>query len=101
MQSTLPSSFLTIWLGQLLSCLGTGRTRFALGVSVYLETRSAVEFAMVILHMYLSSIVLRPIAEVLADRFDRRVIMAAADAGSAPGVLFLLSGSMADSLVPW
>jgi MFS family permease len=76
-------------------------TGFALGVSVYLESRSAVGFAMVILCLYLPSIVLRPVGGVLADRLDRRFIMAAGDIGSALGVLFLLSSLTADSLVPW
>lgn len=79
-----------LWAGQLLSGLGNGMTAFALGVYVYNNTGSATGFAMVVLSLFLPSILLRPAGGVLADRFDRRLMIILGDTGSAAGILFLL-----------
>lgn len=79
-----------LWAGQLLSGLGNGMTAFALGVYVYNKTGSATGFAMVVLSLFLPSILLRPAGGVLADRFDRRLMIILGDTGSAAGILFLL-----------
>jgi MFS family permease len=84
------SRFMILWAGQLLSGLGNGMTAFALGVYVYNKTGSATGFAMVVLSLFLPSILLRPAGGVLADRFDRRLMIILGDTGSAAGILFLL-----------
>lgn len=84
------SRFMILWAGQLLSSLGNGMTAFALGVYVYRRTGSAAGFALVVLCLFLPSIALRPFGGVLADRFDRRLMIILGDIGSAAGVLFLL-----------
>mgnify|MGYP006278236779 CR=1 FL=1 len=92
--------FLVVWAGQLLSGLGTGMTGFALGVHVFTETRSATGFAMVILCLFVPSIALRPLGGVLADRFDRRMLIILGDLGSALGVLFILFSLRTGDLTP-
>ncbi|MDT8296976.1 MAG: MFS transporter [Spirochaetaceae bacterium] len=82
--------FLLVWSGQLLSSLGTGMTAFAVGVHVFLETGKVSGFASVVLALFLPSILLRPLGGLLADRFDRRVLIVFGDLGAAAGVLFLL-----------
>ncbi|MFO8064947.1 MAG: MFS transporter [Spirochaetia bacterium] len=94
------SRFLVVWAGQLLSGLGTGMTGFALGVHVFTETMSATSFAMVILCLFVPSIVLRPLGGVLADRFDRRMLIILGDLGSAMGVLFILFSLRTGDLSP-
>lgn len=90
MSRTLPTRFLVVWSGQLLSSLGTGMTAFALGVHVFTETQSATGFALVILSLFLPSILLRPLGGVLADVMDRRSLIVFGDIGSAAAVLFIL-----------
>ena len=92
--------FLIVWAGQLLSGLGTGMTGFALGVHVFTETMSATGFAMVILCLFAPAIVLRPLGGVLADRFDRRMLIILGDLGSAIGVLFILFSLRTGDLTP-
>ncbi|PKL18516.1 MAG: MFS transporter [Spirochaetae bacterium HGW-Spirochaetae-5] len=82
--------FLVLWTGQLLSSLGSGMTAFALGVYVFRKTGSATDSALIILFLFLPSIILKPLGGVLADRFDRRVMIIIGDTGSAGGVLFLM-----------
>lgn len=94
-------AFLTVWAGQLLSGLGNGMTAFALAVHVYRETGTATPVSLVILCLFLPSILLRPIGGVLADRFDRRLLIVVGDLGSASGVLFLLVSVLTGSLALW
>ena len=70
--------FIVVWIGQLVSTIGSGLTAFALGVYAFNLTHTASSFALVTLFSFLPSIMLRPFGGVLADRFDRRLMMIAA-----------------------
>jgi DHA3 family macrolide efflux protein-like MFS transporter len=76
-------SFLIIWLGQLISMLGSGLTAFALGVWIFEQTRQATPFALTVLFANLPRILLSPVAGVVADRWNRRWVMILADTGNA------------------
>lgn len=87
-------TFMIIWLGQLISILGSGLTSFALGVWIYQETGQATPFAVTVLFGNLPRILLSPVAGSLADRWNRRLVMIFADSGDALVTLsavFLLS----------
>ncbi|MCQ3938280.1 MAG: MFS transporter [Chloroflexi bacterium] len=94
-------TFFTIWVGQLISMLGSGLTNFALGVWIYDQSKQATPFAVTILLGSLPRILLLPFAGSIADRFNRRIIMIAADTLNALLTLavFLLLG--ADRLQLW
>jgi len=64
--------FIIIWLGQMVSLIGSGFTDFALGVWVYQRTGSVTQFALISLFTTLPGIVISPIAGTLVDRWDRR-----------------------------
>jgi len=83
-------NFLIIWTGEWISSIGSGLTAFALGVYVYQLTQTATSVALVTLCAFLPSIVLSPIGGVLADRFDRRLMMIVGDLFSAVGLIFIL-----------
>ncbi|WP_157251540.1 non-ribosomal peptide synthetase/type I polyketide synthase [Nonomuraea typhae] len=82
-QASLKTFFL-VAVGQLVSLIGTGLTTFGLGLWVYQQTRSIALFAVVSVMALLPAVVLAPVAGAVADRFDRRRVMIAAD--SAAGV---------------
>jgi MFS family permease len=82
--------FLIVWFGQLLSMVGSGLTGFALGVYAFERTEMATNAALVTLLSFLPSILLRPVGGILADRFDRRLMMIIGDLGSAAGIVFIL-----------
>ncbi|HEY0737518.1 MAG TPA: MFS transporter [Herpetosiphonaceae bacterium] len=75
--------FSIVWFGQLISLIGSGLTRFALGVWVYQLTNSVTLFAFITLAVALPGIVLAPFAGALVDRWDRRKVMIASDTGAA------------------
>lgn len=82
--------FMTIWAGQLISNIGSGMTAFALSVYVYQLTGSVTWVSIVILLAYLPIILLNPVGGILADRFDRRLMMICGDLFSALGLLYIL-----------
>lgn len=90
--------FLRIWLGQIISVVGTYITDFALGVWAYQTTGSLTLFALIMVLAYLPNLLISPIAGVLVDRWNRRWVMLIADSTTgvtAIGMIILLqSGSL-------
>ena len=86
------STFLLVAFGQIISVTGSAITGFALGVWVYQETHSTTLFSLILLFTVLPSLLLAPLAGVLVDHWDRRIIMIASDSGAAlcTGLLLLL-----------
>ncbi|WP_375511204.1 MFS transporter [uncultured Nostoc sp.] len=83
--------FILIWLGQLVSFIGSGLTDFALGVWVYQRTGSATQLALISLSSTLPLIVCSAVAGTLVDRWNRRWVMILSDCGAGliTGVLVL------------
>ena len=75
-------TFLTVWLGQSVSLVGSGLTSFALGVWVYERNGSITQFALIGLFVVLPRVLLSPLAGVIVDRWDRRRAMILSDAGA-------------------
>ena len=86
--------FLFLWSGQLISAVGSGLTGFGLGVYVFQKTGSAASMALVSLLAFLPTLLLSAPAGVLADRYDRRLLMIAGDGLSALGLLYILACMM-------
>lgn len=94
-------TFLIIWLGQLISIIGSGLTSFALGVWIFDRTGQATPLALTVLFGNLPRILLMPIAGSLADRWNRRWVMILADAGDALVTLIVLVGLTFGQLEIW
>ena len=82
--------FLLLWVGELISSIGGGLTSFGLSVYVYNETGSAASMALVSLLAFLPTLLLSVPAGVLADRYDRRMLMMIGDGFSGIGVIYIL-----------
>ncbi len=82
--------FIILWVGELVSSIGSGLTAFGLGVYIFNKTGSAASMALITLLGFLPSLVLSVPAGVLADRYDRRLLMMIGDGFSAMGVFFIL-----------
>ncbi len=82
--------FLLLWAGELVSSIGGGLTSFGLGVYVFAETNSATAMALVTLLAFLPTLVLSVPAGVLADKYDRRLLMMLGDGCSALGIIYIL-----------
>ncbi len=93
--------FLTLWLGQLVSTLGTSLGSFSFGVWVVEKTGSTTPFAMIAVIAGIVSLVLAPISGALADRWDRRKLMLFSDVGSALMTMAIASLMFTDRLALW
>ncbi|WAM23415.1 MFS transporter [Myxococcus sp. NMCA1] len=103
---TAPPSFpmksaVVIWLGQVLSLLGSGLTSFALGVWTYKTTGDVTQYALVMLSATLPAILLGPVAGALVDRWNRRWVLVLSDAAAGLSSLVLALLLFNGLLQPW
>ncbi len=77
------TTFILVAVGQIVSVTGSSLTGFALGAWVYQETHSTTLFSLILLFTVLPSLLFAPLAGALVDRWDRRIVMVAADSGAA------------------
>jgi MFS transporter, DHA3 family, macrolide efflux protein len=84
-------TFYTLLLTQTLSLIGSQMTALALGIWVYETTGNASPLALVAFFTFLPRLLSVSFAGVIADRYDRRYVMALADAGQAIGTIVLLA----------
>ena len=94
-------TFFTIWIGQLVSLVGSQLTGFALGVWVYDTTRSVLLLALTQIAFSIPFIVLSPLAGVLADRWNRRTAMIVSDFGGGGAVFIAAALYITGHLQPW
>jgi DHA3 family macrolide efflux protein-like MFS transporter len=93
--------FVIVWTGQFVSLLGSGLTKFALGVWIFLETGSVTPLALIALFTVIPHIVLGPFVGTLVDRWDRRKAMILSDSGDALCTLALATLLYVDHLEIW
>ena len=98
-------TFLIVWIGQVVSLLGTKLTEFALGFWIldqtYQDTGTITQFALTILFMYLPNVIISPIAGIIIDRWNRRSAMIASDFGTGIITLVILSLVWSNNLAVW
>lgn len=82
--------FIVLWFGQLTASVGHGLTTFALSVFAFSVSQSAIDTSMVMLLGFLPYIILIVPSGVLADKYDRRLMMILGDGLSALGILYIL-----------
>ncbi|MEL7034329.1 MAG: MFS transporter [Cyanobacteria bacterium J06592_8] len=94
-------TFFIIWLGQVVSVLGTYITDFALGVWVYQETGSITQFAMTVVFMHLPNLMVSAFAGILVDRWNRRWIMLLSDFTKSVMAIILIMLVTSNQLQVW
>lgn len=83
-------AFAAIWFGQLVSLVGSGLTRFALGVWVFQETQSVTQFTLIAFFATIPGAVALPLGGALSDRLDRRKLMMLSDSVAAAATIVIL-----------
>ncbi len=85
-------AFTLVWLGQLVSLLGTGMTQFAIALWAWELTGQATALALVGFFTFGPQMLLSPLAGALVDRWNRKLVMMLSDlaAGLATVVLLVL-----------
>lgn len=92
-----PRAFTIVWIGQMISFIGSGLTSFALGVWVFQKTGQITQYSLISLFFLLPAVLLGPLAGTLVDRWDRRRVMFISDLGAglstlSIAVVYLLGG---------
>lgn len=93
--------FLMLWSGQFISAIGNGLTSFGLGIYVFQLTGKASAMGLVTLLAFMPSLLLSAFAGVLADRYDRRLLMVLGDSLSAIGLVFILICMLRGEVLLW
>lgn len=97
--------FFIVWLGQVVSLLGSKLTEFALGFWIleqtYQGTGTITQFALTVLFIYLPKVVISPLAGALVDRWNRRHVMILSDVGTSIITLLVLLLVSSNNLAVW
>ena len=89
---------MVIWIGEMISTIGSGMSAFALSIYTFKQTGSVTLVALVTLLAFAPTVLLSPIGGLLADRWDRRVMMMLGEGLSAIGLaMVLLATSLRDT----
>jgi len=83
-------TFYSLLITQTLSLIGSQMTSLAIGIWIYEQTGNASPLAFVAFFSFLPRLISVGFAGVFADKYDRRYVMALADAGQAIGTFVLL-----------
>ena len=94
-------AFTIVWVGQFVSLLGTGMTRFALTLWAWELTGEATALALMAFFGFVPNIILTPVAGALADRWNRKLVMMLSDIGAGLATVVLLALSLGGGLQIW
>jgi len=83
-------AFTTVWIGQVVSLLGTAMSNFALTLWAYEVTGKATPLALVGFFFVTPMVVLGPFVGVLVDRGDRKLMMLLSDLAAALTTVIVL-----------
>ncbi len=95
------AAFTVIWLGQILSVLGTRMTNFALSIWLWQRTEHATSLALMTFLTFGATVALSPLAGSLVDRAGRRVMIIISDVGCAATTALLLVLFLSGHVAPW
>src|SRR5512138_170695 len=84
------TGFALVWVGQIVSVLASGMTTFAMTIYMYQQTHSATAMAFVQVAYITPFLLMSPIAGVMVDRYNRKLMMMVSDIAGATAVLALL-----------
>jgi len=93
--------FTIIWVGQMLSLLGTTMTGFALTIWAWQQTGQATALALVGFANFAPVVLFSPVAGAIVDRYDRKRIMMLADLAAGLPTVALLLLSTTGNLQIW
>ena len=93
--------FIRSFTGEIIFLKGGGVTSFGLGVYVFNQTGSAACMAIITLLGFLPTFLFSVPAGVLADRYDRRILMMVGDGFSALGIVYILICMMQGECAVW
>ncbi len=95
------TGFTIVWLGQIVSLLGTSMSTFALTIWAYEITGSATALALVQFFFITPMVLVMPLAGALVDRSNRKLLMMVSDLSSGVASIFILVLYLSGQLEIW
>ncbi len=95
------TAFIVVWIGQIVSILATQMTQFAITIWAFQETGSATALGLVQVFFITPFLLISPVAGVLIDRHNRKLMMMLSDLGAGAATILLLTLQAADALAVW
>ncbi len=83
-------AFTLVWLGQIVSVLGSSMTGFGLTIWMYEQTKSATALGLMQVAFITPFLLLSPIAGVMVDRHNRKLMMMVSDLAAGLSTLTML-----------
>jgi MFS family permease len=84
------TGFFIVWLGQIISILASGMTQFALTIWMYEQTKSAFALGLMQVFYITPFLIISPIAGVMVDRYNRKLMMMVSDLAAGLGTVAVL-----------
>jgi hypothetical protein len=72
-------AFLLVWIGQIISVLGSGMTAFGLTIWMYQQTKSATAMGLMQVAFITPFLILSPLAGAMVDHYNRKLMMMVSD----------------------
>ena len=94
-------TFLTIWLGQFASLLGSQMTNFAITIWAWEVTGQATPLAFIMAVTQIPRLLISPFAGIWVDRFNRKTLMLLGDTVAGLSTVVLLALFLSDRLQIW
>lgn len=82
--------FTIVWLAQIVSVLASGMTQFALTIWMYQQTSSATALGLMHVSYIAPFLIISPVAGVMVDRYNRRLMMMVSDLAAGLGTVAVL-----------
>ena len=82
--------FTIVWIGQIISVLASAMSQFALTIFMFQETGSATALGLMQVFFITPFLVISPIAGVMVDRYNRKMMMLVSDLGAGLATLVIL-----------
>lgn len=84
------TGFTIVWIGQLVSLLGTSMTNFALTIWAFQQTGRATDLALIGFFFMVPLLIVSPMAGAIVDRHDRKFMMMISDLASGIVTIIVL-----------
>jgi Major Facilitator Superfamily len=94
-------AFVAIWIGQVISLLGTAMTNFGLTIWAYEKTGQATSLAMIGFFFVTPMVALSPIAGAIVDRSNRKLMMMLSDLAAGVTTIVVFSLYFTGNLQIW
>ncbi|MGE5123786.1 MAG: MFS transporter [Acidobacteriaceae bacterium] len=94
-------AFTIVWIGQIISLLGTSMTGFAMTIWAYEKTNSATALALVGFFFVAPMLIVSPLAGALVDRSNRKLMMMVSDIASGIATFIILMLFLTGRLKIW